>query len=85
MHSVLFTVVYIKRGGAKAPHPSIRTYTYMHLRMCRKIATSTQGNGSDQLLYRGLYVSANELRRAEDNRLAGMQELNYFNADVGCD
>ena len=27
--------------------------------------TSRHGNGSDQLLYRGLYVSANEIRRAE--------------------
>ena len=35
MQSVLFSVVYIKRGGgAKALYPSIRTYTYMHLRMC---------------------------------------------------
>ena len=34
MHSVLFSVVYIKRGeGANALYPSIRTYTYMHLRM----------------------------------------------------
>ena len=34
MHSVLFSVVYIKRGrGAKALNPSIRTYTYMHIRM----------------------------------------------------
>ena len=33
MHNVLFSVVYIKRGGAKALNPSIRTYTYMHLRM----------------------------------------------------
>ena len=35
MHNVLFSVVYIKRvGGAKALYPSIRTYTYVHLRMC---------------------------------------------------
>ena len=37
MHSVLFSVVYITRGGyrgAKALYPSIRKYTYMHLRMC---------------------------------------------------
>ena len=32
MHNVLFSVVYLKRGGgAKALNPSIRTYTYMHL------------------------------------------------------
>ena len=32
MHNVLFSVVYIKRGGeAEALNPSIRTYTYMHL------------------------------------------------------
>ena len=68
MHNVLFSVVYIKRGGgAKALNLSIRTYTYMHLSwdVCREITTSTQGNGSDQLLYRGLYVSAKELWRAE--------------------
>ena len=35
MHSVLFSVVYIKRdGGAKALYPSICTYTHMHLRVC---------------------------------------------------
>ena len=35
MHNVFFSVAYIKSGGgAKALHPSIRTYTYMHLRMC---------------------------------------------------
>ena len=35
MHSVLFSVVYIKRGGgANALNPSTRTYTYMHLMMC---------------------------------------------------
>ena len=35
MHCVLFSVVYIKRGGgAKALYPSIRTHTYMHHRMC---------------------------------------------------
>ena len=35
MHSVLFSVVYIKRdGGAKTLYPSIRTYMSMHLRMC---------------------------------------------------
>ena len=35
MHNVLFSVVDIKRGGGtKALNPSIRTYTYMHLRMC---------------------------------------------------
>ena len=35
MHSVLFSVVYTERGGGtKALNPSIRTYTYMHLRMC---------------------------------------------------
>ena len=34
MHSVLFSVVYIKHGGGvKALYPSIRTYTYMHLRI----------------------------------------------------
>ena len=34
MHSVLFSVVYIKRGGgAKSLYPSIRTYTYIHLGM----------------------------------------------------
>ena len=84
MHNVLFSVVYIKRGGgAKALYSSTRTYTYMHLMMCREITKSTQGNGSDQLLYRGLYVSANKLRRAEADRFAGMQELNYFGADAG--
>ena len=35
MQSVLFSVIYIKRGGgAKAVYSSVRTYTYMHLRMC---------------------------------------------------
>ena len=35
MHNVLFSIVYIKRGGgAKALYPSTHTYTYMHLRMC---------------------------------------------------
>ena len=35
MHSVLFSIVYIKRGGgAKALYPSIRTYSCMHLKMC---------------------------------------------------
>ena len=35
MHSVLFSIVYINRGGgAKALYPSIRTYKYKHLRMC---------------------------------------------------
>ena len=35
MHNVLFSVVYIKRGGeAKTQYPSIRIYTYMHLNMC---------------------------------------------------
>ena len=35
MHSVLFSVVYIKRGGGvKALYLSIRTYTYMHFKMC---------------------------------------------------
>ena len=42
---------------------------------------STPGNDSDQLLYEGLYV----LARAEANWLAGMQELNFFGADVGCE
>ena len=53
--------------------------------MYREITTSTQGNGSDQLLHGGLYVSANELSRAEGNWLAGMQELKYFGADVECE
>lgn len=39
------------------------------------------GNGSDQL-HGGLYILANELWIAEDNWLAGMQELNYFGADI---
>ena len=47
----------------------ISFYTHIHVYapqdVCREITTSMQGNGSDQLLYRGLYVSANELRRAE--------------------
>ena len=35
MYSVLFSVVYIKRGGgAKALYPFIRPYTYMYPRMC---------------------------------------------------
>ena len=35
MHNVFFSLVCIKRGGgAKALDPSIRTYAYMHLRMC---------------------------------------------------
>ena len=35
MHSALFSVAYIKRGGReKAIYPSIRTYTYMQLRVC---------------------------------------------------
>ena len=34
MRNVLFSIVCIKRGGgAKALYPSIRTYTYMDLRM----------------------------------------------------
>ena len=34
MHNELFSVVCVKcSGGAKALYPSIRTYTYMHLRM----------------------------------------------------
>ena len=35
MHSVLFSIVYIKHGGgAKALYPSIiRIYTYTHFRM----------------------------------------------------
>ena len=68
MHNVLFSVVYMERGGgARALNLSIRTYTYMctSARMCREITTSTQGNGSDRLLYGGLYVSASELWRAE--------------------
>ena len=37
MHSELFSVVYIKRGGgAKALYPFIRIYTYMHHRICVK-------------------------------------------------
>ena len=54
MHNVLFSVVYIKRGeGAKALNISI----YMHIHVyapqdvSREITTSTQGNGSDQLLF----------------------------------
>ena len=88
MHNVLFSVVYIKRGeGAKALNISI----YMHIHVyapqdvSREITTSTQGNGSDQLLFWGLYVSANDLRRAEANWLAGLQELGYFDADVWCE
>ena len=35
MHSVLFSVVCIERGGeAKALYSSVHKYTYMHLRMC---------------------------------------------------
>ena len=35
MHNVLFSIVYIKRGGeAKALYLSIRTHTNIHLRMC---------------------------------------------------
>ena len=35
MHNVLCSIVCINRGGgAKALYPSIRTYMYMHLRMC---------------------------------------------------
>ena len=67
----------------------ISIYTHIHVyaphNVCREIATSMQGNGNDQLFYRGLYVLANELWRAEANWLAGMQELNYFGADVGCE
>ena len=62
MHSVLFSIVYIKRGESKG---TISIYTHIHVYapqdVCREITTSMQGNGSDQLLYTGLYVSANEL------------------------
>ena len=35
MHNVLFSIVCIKcDGGAKALYPSIRTHTYIHLKIC---------------------------------------------------
>ena len=53
---------------------AISIYTHIHIYapqdVCRKITTSTQGSGSDQLLYRSLYLSTNELLRAEANWLA---------------
>ena len=49
MRNVLFSIVCIKRGGgAKALYPSIRIYAPQD--MFREKTTSTQGNGSDQLL-----------------------------------
>ena len=46
-------------------------YIYVHVytpyNVCQEITTLTQGNGSDQLLYGYLYVSANKLRRADAN------------------
>ena len=47
MHNVLFSIVYIKRGGgAKA----LSIHVYAPQDVCREITTSMQGNGSDQLL-----------------------------------
>ena len=44
---------------------TISIYTHIHVYapqdVCREITTSTQGNGSDQLLYGCLYEAANEL------------------------
>ena len=56
-------------------------HVYAPQDVCREITMSTPGNDSDQLLYEGLYV----LARAEANWLAGMQDLNFFGADVGCE
>ena len=53
--------------------------------MHREITTLSQGDGSDQLLHRGLYVSTNELLRVYDNWLAGMMVLKYFGADIECE
>ena len=50
---------------------STHVHVYVPQDVCRKITTSMQDNSSDQLLYRGLYVSANELY--EEQRLTDSQ------------
>ena len=76
MHKHNVTVVCIKNGGrtkALCIHLYVYTHIYTPQNVYREITTSTQGNGSDQLLYRGLYSSTYQQTNYEEPRITGSQ------------
>ena len=63
---VLFSVVYIKRGGGSKAlyiHLYAHTHIYEPQDVCRKITTSTQGNGNDlHAIWRSIRISKRTIK-----------------------